>query len=238
VHTAMSPDGSKSDRQLMTAIARSRRSNAVHLSLIVDRQLVCSADDRSRAPAHSHGDGDRNSFVASPGPATASSRSRPHLAVTTPTSQPIARGSQIPIAPARRTVVPMPARGFLPRGLSNACPASAPHCQVTGRRLITLNNSSHSSSSEQRGARDHPAKPWCRERCAISSRAPGCALTAPCAERFARTRRSTSAVVNRCQARSADLLSSDACSRYRIGAGAAQSRRGSGRCKGLATTNV
>jgi hypothetical protein len=37
--------------------------------------------------------------------------------------------------------VPMPARGFLPRGLSDACPPSAPHCQVTGRRLITLNES-------------------------------------------------------------------------------------------------
>jgi hypothetical protein len=72
------------------------------LSLVVDRQRACSADDRTRAPAHSRGDGDRNSFIASPGPATASSGSRPHLAVTTPTSQSIARGSQIPIAPARR----------------------------------------------------------------------------------------------------------------------------------------
>jgi hypothetical protein len=33
-----------------------------------------------------------------------------------------------------------PARGFLPRGLSNACPRSAPHCQATGRHLITLND--------------------------------------------------------------------------------------------------
>ena len=111
-----------------------------HLSLIVDRQRACSADDRSRAPAHSRGDGDRNSFIASPGPATASFGSRPHPAVTTPTSQPIARGSQIAIAPARRTVVPMPARGFLPRGLSDACPSSVPHYQVTGRHLITLND--------------------------------------------------------------------------------------------------
>ena len=91
------------------------------LSLVVDRQRACSADDRSRAPAHSRGDGDRNSFIASPAPATASSGNRPPLAITTPTSQPIARGSQIPIAPGRRTVVPMPARGFLPRGLSDAC---------------------------------------------------------------------------------------------------------------------
>jgi hypothetical protein len=45
---------------------------------------------------------------------------------------------------ARCTVVPMPARGFLPRGLSDACPPSAPHCQVTGRHLITLNDSSRS----------------------------------------------------------------------------------------------
>src|SRR6516164_232062 len=110
-----------------------------HLSLVVDRQRACSADDRSRAPAHSRGDGGRNSFIALPGPATASSGSRPDLAVTTPTSQPIARGSQIPIAPARRTVVSMPARGFLPRGLSDARPPRATHCQATGRRLITLN---------------------------------------------------------------------------------------------------
>src|SRR6516225_810748 len=115
------------------------------LSLVVDRQRACSADDRSRAPAHSRGDRDRNSFIASPAPATASSGSRPHLAVITPTSQPIARGSQIPIAPARRTVVLLPARGFLPRGLSDACPPSAPHCQVTGRRLITLNGSGYLS---------------------------------------------------------------------------------------------
>ena len=105
------------------------------------RQRACSADDRSRAPAHSRGDGGRNSFIALPGPATASSGSRPDLAVTTPTSQPIARGSQIPIAPARRTVVSMPARGFLPRGLSDARPPRATHCQVTGRRLIALNDS-------------------------------------------------------------------------------------------------
>jgi hypothetical protein len=119
-------DSSKSDRQLMTAIVRSPRSNAVHSYRSSSIGRACSADDRSRAPAHSRGDGDRNSFIASPGPATASSGSRPHLAVTTPTSQPIARGSQIPIAPApHRTVVPMPASGFLPRGLSDACPPSA-----------------------------------------------------------------------------------------------------------------
>src|SRR5437016_6326463 len=34
----------------------------------------------------------------------------------------------------------MPARGFLPRGLSDAYPRSAPHRQVTGRHLITLND--------------------------------------------------------------------------------------------------
>src|SRR6516164_4329826 len=134
----MSPDGSKSDRQLITASPLTTLQCCSQLSLVVDRQRACSADDRNRAPAHCRGDGDRNSFIASPGPATASSGSRPHLAVTTPASQPIARRSQIPIAPARRTVVPVPARGFLPRGLSDACPPSAPHCQVTGRRLITL----------------------------------------------------------------------------------------------------
>src|SRR5215831_21025108 len=60
------------------------------LQLVVDRQRTRSADDRSRAPAHSRADGDRNPFTASPGPATASSGCRPYLAVTTPTSQLIA----------------------------------------------------------------------------------------------------------------------------------------------------
>ena len=48
-----------------------------------------------------------------------------------------------------------------------------PPAPVPGRHPKTLNDSGHSSSSEQRSARDHPAKPWCREQCAISSRAPG-----------------------------------------------------------------
>ena len=115
-------------------------------TLIARRRAAASLLGRwsQSCPAHSRGDDDRKSFIASPGPAAASSGSRPHLAVTTPTSQPIARGSQIPIAPARRTVVRMPARGFLPRGLSDACPPSAPHCQVTGRHLITLNEICHS----------------------------------------------------------------------------------------------
>jgi len=63
-------------------------------------------------------DCNRNSFIASPGAATALFRAGPRLAVTTAPSQPITRGSQIPMAPARRTVVPLPARGFLPPGLS------------------------------------------------------------------------------------------------------------------------
>jgi hypothetical protein len=66
----------------------------------------------------------------------------------------------------------------------------------------------------------------------------GCALRAPCAVRSARNRRFPSAAVNRCRARSADSSSSDACSRYQIAAEAAQSQRGSGPCKGLATTDV
>src|SRR5262249_9115166 len=87
-------------------------------------------------------DGDRNSFIASPGPATTSSGSRPHLAVTTPTSQPIARGSQIPIAPARRTVLPCRPAVSSIEAYQTPAP-SAPYCQVTGRRLITLNESGH-----------------------------------------------------------------------------------------------
>jgi hypothetical protein len=111
------------------------------LPLLVDRRRACSANDDSRPSARSRSHGNRNSFIASPGSAATLSRSGPHLAVTTATPQPIARGSQIPIGPARRTVVPIPARGFLPRGLSDACPRSALHCQLTGRHLITLNDS-------------------------------------------------------------------------------------------------
>ena len=111
--------------------------------LLVDRRRACSANDHSHAPARNRSHDNRNSFIASPGSATTLSRGGPHLAVTTATPQPIARASQIPIAPARRTVLPMPARGFLPRGLSDACPRSAPHRQVTGRHLITLNDSGH-----------------------------------------------------------------------------------------------
>lgn len=107
----------------------------------LDRRRACSANDHSCMPACGRGNGNRNSFIASPGAATALSRAGPRLAVTTATSQPITRGSQIPIAPARRTAVPIPARGFLPRGLSDACPRSARHRQVTGRHLITLNDS-------------------------------------------------------------------------------------------------
>jgi hypothetical protein len=111
------------------------------LPLLVDRRRACSANDHSCVPARGRGDGNRNSFIAPPSAATALSRSGPRLALTTATSQPITRGSQIPIASARRTVAPVPARGFLLRGLSDACPRSAPHCQVTGRHLITLNES-------------------------------------------------------------------------------------------------
>ena len=76
------------------------------LSLLLDRRRVGSANDRSHAPARSYGDRNRNAFVASPRPTTTLSRNRPHLAVTISTSQPIARGSQIPIAPARRSAMP------------------------------------------------------------------------------------------------------------------------------------
>jgi len=122
--------------------------------LLVDRRRACSANDHSHAPARSRSHDNRNSFIASPGSATTLSRGGPHLAVTTATPQPIARASQIPIAPARRTVLPMPARGFLPRGLSDACPRSAPHCLATGRHLITLNDSGPSrlSPPERRGS--------------------------------------------------------------------------------------
>src|SRR5262249_2939839 len=43
-----------------------------------------------------------------------------------------------------------PARGFLPRGLSDACPRSALHRQVTGRYLITLNDCRPSDPSTRK----------------------------------------------------------------------------------------
>src|SRR5215469_7610354 len=64
-------------------------------------------------------------------------------------------------------------------------------------------------------------KPWCQNDARSRLGPRGCVLSASYAARSVRTRRSTSAAVNRCQARSADLLSSDACSRYRIDAEAA-----------------
>ena len=93
------------------------------LPLLLDRRRACSANDHSHAPAHSRGDGNRNSFIAPPRAATALSRRGPRPAVTTATSQPITRGSQIPIAPARRTVPPLPARGFLLRGFIRRLPS-------------------------------------------------------------------------------------------------------------------
>jgi hypothetical protein len=76
------------------------------LPLLLDRRRACSANDHSCVPARGRGDRNRYLFIASPGAVTALSRSGPRLAVTTATSQPITRGSQIPIASARRSVVP------------------------------------------------------------------------------------------------------------------------------------
>ena len=130
-----------------------------------------------------------------------------------------------------------PQTSFIALLASGWSPVRLEDLRLRARKWARRADSTHSLSGEQRGARHRPAKPWCRTRCAISSRARGLRHEAPCAARSARTRRSTSAAVNRCQARSADLSSLDACSRYRIGAEAAQSRRGSGRCKGPATTD-
>jgi hypothetical protein len=96
-------------------------------------------------------------------------------------------------------------------------------------RAVTLraaNNEEHGISRET----------LVSERCAISSRAPGLHLEGSM-RRAVCPHSSIHVRVNRCQARSADLLSWDACSRYQIDAEAAQSRRGSGCGKGLATTD-
>src|SRR6516162_3736625 len=109
---------------------------------LVCRRRACSTNDHGCAPAHSRGNGNRNSLTASPRPAATLSRYRPHLAVPIPTSQPIARGSQIPIAPSRHAVLPTPTRGFLPRGFSDAC-LRASLAPAFGRHPKTLNESSH-----------------------------------------------------------------------------------------------
>jgi hypothetical protein len=110
------------------------------LPLPVDRWRACSTNDHSRAPPRSRADGNRSSRIASPGSATTLSRNGPHLVVTTATPQPIAHARQIPIAPARRTVVPTPARRFLPRGLSGACLRAALQ-PANGSRPKTLKES-------------------------------------------------------------------------------------------------
>ena len=109
------------------------------LLLLVDRRRACSANDHSRAPAPSAAmsTATRLSLHQAPPPLY-------------PAADPICQSRRLPrsrlpgafksIVSARRTVLPMPARGFLPRGLSDACPRSLPHCQVTGRHLITLND--------------------------------------------------------------------------------------------------
>jgi hypothetical protein len=116
-------------------------------------------------------------------------------------------------------------------------PSKWPRSADSDRYAITGYRCGLFLSSEQPGARDHPGNPGVENDTRSRRGLRGCVLRAPCVARSARTRRSMPAAVNRCQARSADLLSSDACSRCRIDAEAAQSRRGSGHCKGLATTD-
>ena len=76
------------------------------------------------------------------------------------------------------------------------------------------------------------------ENGARSRRGSGLRLRIPHAARSVRARRSTPSALNRSQARSADSLAWDACSRYRIDAEAAQSGRGSDPGRGLATADV
>jgi hypothetical protein len=140
VRAAMCPDSSKSGRQLMIAIARSRRTNAVgsycSSSIGGERARPMTTVGR-QLPAAAMSTATRLSLHQAPPPLY-------------PVADPICQSRRLPrsrlpgafksIVSARRTVLPMPARGFLPRGLSDACPRSLPHCQVTGRHLITLND--------------------------------------------------------------------------------------------------
>src|SRR5262249_47343806 len=73
-------------------------------------------------------------------PAATLSRNRPHLAVTIPTSQPIARGSQIPIAP--RATPFYPRRPAVSSLEAFRTPASVhPLAPPFGRHPKTLNDS-------------------------------------------------------------------------------------------------
>src|SRR5262249_40898015 len=88
------------------------------------------------------------------------------------------------------------------------------------------------------GPWDHPAKTLVSSTVRDLVAAPGGDFGTPCAARSARARRATPSALNRCRARNADSLASDACSRYRIGAEAAQSGRGSDPGRGRATADV
>ena len=81
-------------------------------------------------------------------------------------------------------------------------------------------------AANNEGPWDHPVTTLVSRTGRDLVAAPGGDLGTPCAARSARARRATPSTLNRCRARSADSLASDACSRYRIGAEATQSRRG------------
>jgi hypothetical protein len=105
------------------------------LLLLVDRRRACSANDHSRAPAPSAAmsTATRLSLHQAPPPLY-------------PAADPICQSRRLPrsrlpgafksIVSARRTVLPHAGPGLS----DDACPRSLPHCQVTGRHLITLND--------------------------------------------------------------------------------------------------
>jgi hypothetical protein len=169
VRTPIWPDGSNSGRQLMIAI-RSRRSNAAHncrssstggepvwpITTVVCQPAAAAMAIAIRSSLHQR----RHRVIRH---RTASGNHDAHIACS----------SQTPIAAARRPVVPMPARGFLPRGSSDACPRSALHCQVTGRHLITLNGSGRSrrrngAAESIRGGRRDCGQGFCRSEIRFS----------------------------------------------------------------------
>ncbi len=88
--------------------------------------------DASDRPLHA---AERTSKIAPAPCATAISRHRPRPT----TQQSCTRRSQIPIAHGRPTIAPVPARGFLPRGFSDACRLSMRRRPCRGRRPRSLN---------------------------------------------------------------------------------------------------
>jgi len=144
------------------------------------------------------------------------------------------------LAGAKRPPGPEPAQtAGRQRTITSVCKS---HCEGTFPRASSNDEVAPSAAirraANNEGPWDHPVTTLVSRTGRDLVAAPGGDLGTPCAARSARARRATPSTLNRCRARSADSLASDACSRYRIGAEAAQSGRGSDPGRGRATADV